>query len=77
MSELTPYGQMIETIDNLALVVTAVARSRGLSMRQVAEQSGVVPSTLSRINHGKGLSVENIVALLRWLDDSTAKEASE
>ncbi len=42
--------------------------SEGLSWRQVAQHSGVSPSTLSRLQKGKQPDVNSFAALVRWLE---------
>jgi transcriptional regulator with XRE-family HTH domain len=42
-------------------------RSRQLSWRQVAKQSGVSPSTLTRLAQGKRPDVDGFAALVSWL----------
>lgn len=42
-------------------------RSSGLSLRDVAQLTGVSPSALSRAENAKVLNTENAVALANWL----------
>src|SRR5436305_5196325 len=57
---------------NTAELGTAVRRRReekGLSLRDVAEETGVSASTLSRIENGAGKpDADNIARLTTWLD---------
>ncbi len=57
---------------NTAELGTAVRRRReqqGLSLRDVAEETGVSASTLSRIENGRGKpDADNIARLAAWLD---------
>src|SRR5437588_9491364 len=57
---------------NTAELGSAVRRRReqhGLSLRDVAEETGVSASTLSRIENGKGKpDADNIARLAAWLD---------
>ena len=54
---------------NLSLLATAIDReceSRGYSLRQAAMGLGLVPSTLTRIRHGKRPDAEALAVLLAW-----------
>jgi predicted transcriptional regulator len=44
----------------------AIRASRGLTWRQVADQSGVAASTLTRIQQGKRPDVDGLVRLCHW-----------
>jgi transcriptional regulator with XRE-family HTH domain len=49
-----------------ATVLDAFRASRGLTWRQVAEQAGVTPSTLTRVQQGRSPNVDGFPALCRW-----------
>lgn len=49
-----------------AQAVTLVRNGRNLTWFEVAEQSGVSPAALSRLNHGEHLSVHTVAALIAW-----------
>ena len=51
----------------LAISVQAVARHRGMSMRQVARETGLSPSTLVRLANGQKPDADGLVSLLAWL----------
>jgi transcriptional regulator with XRE-family HTH domain len=44
----------------------AVRESRGLTWKDLAEDAGVSPSTLSRMGSGRRPDVDSFAALLRW-----------
>lgn len=46
-------------------------RERGLTWRQLADQTGISPSTLTRIGDGKRPDADALVSLLVWLDLDT------
>ena len=56
-------------LDVAALYVTLDSErgQRGLSWRQLAQQAGVGPSTLSRMAQGHRPDVDSFVALVQWL----------
>lgn len=56
-------------LDVAALYVTldSERQQRGLSWRQVAQEAGVGPSTLSRMAQGNRPDVDSFVALVQWL----------
>lgn len=55
----------------LAVSVQAVARHRGMSMRQVAGETGLSPSTLTRLANGQKPDADGLVSLLAWLGIKT------
>jgi transcriptional regulator with XRE-family HTH domain len=42
-------------------------KARGISWRKLAEEAGVSPSTLTRMQQGKSPDVNTFTALTRWL----------
>ncbi len=66
---------------NTAELGDAVRRRReqqGLSLRDVADETGVSASTLSRIENGTGKpDADNIARLAAWLDMSSFRIRSE
>lgn len=46
--------------------LNSVRARRELSWREVANQSGVAPSTLSRLSQGRNPDVNGLAALLAW-----------
>jgi transcriptional regulator with XRE-family HTH domain len=51
----------------LHLAIYARAHREGLNAKQVAEQTGVCESTLTRIKAGKAPDADGLVTLLVWL----------
>ncbi len=51
----------------LAIAVDTVRRHRGISMRTVAEETGLSPSTLTRICQGQKPDADGLLTLLAWL----------
>lgn len=55
-------------LDGLVRALDAKRRAEVISWRELARQAGVSPSTLTRMQQGKGPDVETFSALIRWLD---------
>ncbi|WP_332772970.1 helix-turn-helix domain-containing protein [Phenylobacterium sp.] len=52
--------------------VAGAIQARGLTLRQVADESGVSPASLSRIQGGwLDVSHENVLRLEAWMADQT------
>ena len=51
----------------LAVSVQEVARHRGITMKTVAEETGLSPSTLTRLAQGQKPDADGLVSLLAWL----------
>jgi len=56
-------------LDTEALHLALYTRmyTEGLAYRDVAEQTGISASTLTRIKHGKRPDADGLVSLLAWL----------
>jgi transcriptional regulator with XRE-family HTH domain len=54
--------------DTFTQALDTVRESRGLSWKEVAAQSGVSATTLSRITRGKTCDVDAIAALRVWMN---------
>jgi hypothetical protein len=68
---------VLDTV-RLAAAVDAVARHRGIDDRGVAAETGLSPSTITRIGQpGHGLSANALVSLLMWLKADAAQFARE
>lgn len=52
----------------LALAVTTVARHRKISMRDVSAETGLSPSTLTRLTQGQKPDADGLLTLLAWLN---------
>lgn len=59
-------GRLLDT-DALHAAISSVAMHRGISLRRVAEESSVSPSTLTRISHGQKPDADGLMSLLTWL----------
>ena len=71
----------------LTAALTSVVRHRKITMRDVAAETGLSPSTLTRLAQGQKPDADGLVTLLAWLNadaadfavlrDDTALEARE
>ena len=52
----------------LCRAVTTVARYRRMPMRDVAAETGLSPSTLTRLSQGRKPDADGLITLLMWLD---------
>lgn len=57
----------------LAIALDAQRLERGISWRQVGRETGVVPSSLTKLAYGQPIGLGSIVALLAWLDETDLK----
>ena len=69
-----PYGELIEVLTNLRLLVRETRRRRGLSIRAAAEQLGLSHTVISRFEEGAGVQLGNAIVLLRWVAAPDTKE---
>ncbi len=53
-------------LDKFYGILDAERAARSLNWKQVADQSGVSASTLTRMNYGKRPDVDGLAALLAW-----------
>jgi transcriptional regulator with XRE-family HTH domain len=53
--------------DALALAIDLISRHRGISLRTVAAETGLSPSTLTRIKAGQKPDADGLLTLLAWL----------
>lgn len=51
-----------------AAVLDSIRLARGMTRRQVAEATGVAPSTLTRIAQGRSPDADGLAALCLWAD---------
>lgn len=68
---MASYGELAEVIDNLPLLVREARRARGLSLRRVAEQTGLGFGTVARLERGDTVEITVVAPVLRWLDQTT------
>ena len=62
-------------VDQLGAELKRVRKRRGLSLREVAEQTSISASTLSRLERGSSPDFENLDRLAEWLDVTVATRA--
>ena len=74
MADLTRY-----VLDSAALAsaITTIARHRKISMNQVARETGLSPSTLTRLSQGHKLDADGLLTVLMWLGDDAWPFARE
>lgn len=63
-------AEVVAVLEDLPNMLRLARRMRGLSLRDVTDQSGIGFNTLSRLERGREVSLANAVALLRWLGAS-------
>ncbi len=66
--ELTSYADLADIVENLAFLVREKRRERRMSARAVAAETGLCSSTMTRLDQGKTVSSDGLVALLRWME---------
>jgi len=54
-------------VEALYVTLDSERQQRGLSWRQVAQEAGIGPSTLSRMAQGNRPDVDSFAALVHWL----------
>jgi hypothetical protein len=67
--ELSTYAEIVEVITNLRFLVRERRRRERLSMRAVADLTGLNASSIHRFENGKDVSTDNLLALVRWVGD--------
>lgn len=66
--EMSSYGELLELLDALPMLVRETRRRRGMSMRAVQAATGVTASTIQRCEAGtQDVSLSNAKTLLRWV----------
>ena len=65
MSDTT---RQVLNVSALTAAVTSVARHRKISMRDVAAETGLSPSSLTRMAQGQKPDADGLVTLLAWLN---------
>jgi transcriptional regulator with XRE-family HTH domain len=63
---------MVLDVSALAGAITAVARHRKISMRDVAAETGLSSSTLTRLTQGQKPDADGLLTLLAWLNAEAA-----
>ena len=64
-------GRVLD-VTALAAAVATVARHRKISMRGVARETGLSPSSLTRLVQGQKPDADGLVTLLAWLNADAA-----
>jgi transcriptional regulator with XRE-family HTH domain len=61
----------VRVLDAAALgaAVETIARHRRISMREVSRETGLSPSTLTRLSQGQKPDVDALITLLVWLGE--------
>jgi len=65
---MSDASRQVLDVAALALAVTTVARHRKISMRDVARETGLSPSSLTRLTKGQKPDADALITLLAWLD---------
>jgi transcriptional regulator with XRE-family HTH domain len=63
---------MVLDVPALTSAITAVARHRKISMRDVAAETGLSPSSLTRLTQGQKPDADGLLTLLAWLNAEAA-----
>jgi len=69
---LVSFTEIARVLEDLPVIVRSVRRARRLSLREMADQSGVSFNTITRLEHGAACSIRSAAALLLWLDEAPA-----
>ncbi len=64
------YTELAQILANLPLVLREQRRARGLSLRAAAIDIGCAFSTITRIEKGEDCVASNLIAVMRWLDQT-------
>lgn len=59
---------LVQAVLDLPRRMKAHRETHGLTMAQLGEQIGVNASTVHRIEHGKGYSIDNLLAILAYFE---------
>ena len=69
---MSDASRQVLNVTALAAAVTFVARHRKISMRDVAAETGLSPSSLTRLAQGQKPDADGLVTLLAWLNAEPA-----
>lgn len=67
-AELSTFGEIVEVLDDLPIIMRGTRRGRRLSVREVARQTGLSFSTVSRMENAEEFNSASLRAVLQWLD---------
>lgn len=63
----TSYGELVDVLTNLPLLLREARRRRGLGLRATARELGMSFSTVSRFENGEDIVLSNAMDILRWV----------
>lgn len=69
---MSDTSRQVLDVAALAAAVETVTRHRKISMRDVAAETGLSPSTLTRLAQGQKPDADALVTLLAWLNAEAA-----
>jgi transcriptional regulator with XRE-family HTH domain len=69
---MSDTSKQVLNVRALADAIALVARHRGISMRVVAAETGLSPSSLTRLAGGQKPDADGLVTLLAWLKADAA-----
>jgi ribosome-binding protein aMBF1 (putative translation factor) len=72
--DISTFGELVQVLDDLPVIVLNARRSRRLSQRGMATETGLSFSTICRIEQGGECSSISLRALLAWLDGPKEEE---
>ena len=64
-------ADVLAALDGLGVALRVVRIMRGVSLRQVARDTGLSASTVMRIEQGDDCTVSNARAVLAWIKETT------
>jgi transcriptional regulator with XRE-family HTH domain len=64
---MSDTSKQVLDVKALAAAITVVARHRDISMRVVAAETGLSPSSITRLTQGQKPDADGLVTLLSWL----------
>lgn len=73
---MSDTSRQVLNVGALSAAVSTVARHRGMSMRDVSAETGLSPSTLTRLGQGQKPDADGLVTLLAWLKAEAAEFAA-
>jgi ribosome-binding protein aMBF1 (putative translation factor) len=64
---LPPYLMVADVLTRLPVLLHTARTQRGLSVKDAAAEINLAPSTIHRVEHGKGCNLPTAVQVLFWL----------
>ena len=74
---MSDTSRRVLDVQALAAAVETVARHRGISNRDVAAETGLSASTITRLSQGQKPDADGLVTLLAWLKADASAFAVE